>query len=110
PPGFEVRRLPLIGLAGLDLVVGTDGNVECLLRVAIVVADEHAVAAVGVLIPAFVRRRDARAALARGFERERALTALRGSAECDSDGSGDAERSEKNSHVAPISIALASKR
>ena len=73
PPGIEVRRLPLIGRAGLDAIVRAGGNVELLLRVAVEVADQDVLRAVLVEVPAFKGRRHAGSALAnRRGERQRA--------------------------------------
>ena len=66
-----MRRLSLVGVAGLDPVVRPDRDVEGFLGVAVVVADQHAEAAVLVLVPAFEGGRDARAALARRPHRQR---------------------------------------
>src|SRR3954464_2587141 len=67
PSDLEVRRLTLIRRARLDAVVRTDRDVERFLLIAVVVAEQHAEAAVLVLVPAFVGRRDARPALALRF-------------------------------------------
>jgi len=55
----EMRRLPLIGPAGIDVVVRTDGQIEFFLPVRVHVPEEHREGAVVVLPPALVRRRDA---------------------------------------------------
>src|SRR5262249_17446596 len=54
-PRHEVRGLPAIGSAGLNLVVGADGDIESLLLVSIEIANENAVRAVRILEPALVR-------------------------------------------------------
>src|SRR5205823_11155139 len=59
--GEKVRRLPHVGPAGLDPVVGADGNVEFLRGVAVVVADEERARAVLVVVPPFERAREAAA-------------------------------------------------
>src|SRR5688572_11372771 len=55
PPREEVCGLPLIGTTGLDAIVWPDWNFEKLLRIPIEVAQQKAVGAVRVLIPAFKR-------------------------------------------------------
>src|SRR5207249_5811999 len=68
-----MRRLAHIGPARLDAVVGPWRNVEFLFRIAIEVADQDALCAVLVVIPALERRRHTRAALADGLrQRQRA--------------------------------------
>ena len=54
--GLEDRRLPAIGPAGLNVVVGSDGHTQPLLEIAIQIAEPHRVGAVGVLFPALVHR------------------------------------------------------
>ena len=56
---------------------GPTGMSSASLRIPVVVADEHAEAAVGIRVPAFVGGRDAGAALARRIERQVRLRALR---------------------------------
>src|SRR5262249_22509420 len=73
---FEKCRLTLIERARLNLVVGADWNVECLLVIAGVVTNEQGEAAVGVRVPALKCRRDARATFSRGIQRQRALWSL----------------------------------
>src|SRR6185436_20428758 len=75
PAGEKMRRLPLIGpaLEPLDAVAGADRDIELLLRVPVEVADERALAAVLLVVPALEGGRDARAALAdRRGQRQRA--------------------------------------
>src|SRR5262249_40151127 len=55
----KMRRLPLIRAAGLDVVVGTYGNVELLFPVSIHVAEEKIARPIGCLFPALERRRHA---------------------------------------------------
>jgi len=54
-----VRRLPHVGAAWFDPVVGPDRNVELLLQIAVVVADEESANPVLVVVPALERARDA---------------------------------------------------
>src|SRR4030095_15020495 len=63
PAAQEVRRLPLIGPAGLDAVARPDRDVEFLFGVAIEVADERVGAAVLAVEPAFVGAGQTRPAL-----------------------------------------------
>jgi len=62
--------LTLVRAAGLDPVVGPDGNVKVLLQVSIVVADEEIGRAVGVLVPAFVSRGDVLSRIVFGLNRQ----------------------------------------
>ena len=70
-----MRWLTLIRFTGLDLVERPDRDVERFRGVAIVVADEQRIAAIGILVPPFERRCHARATLERWFQRQG--TALR---------------------------------
>src|SRR5262245_758519 len=63
PAWIEVRRLAEIGAAWLYLVVGTDRNVNGLFHVAVEIPEQERDAPVGVLVPTFVHRVDALAAL-----------------------------------------------
>jgi hypothetical protein len=63
PAAQEVRRLPLIGPAGLDAVARPDRDIEFLFGVAIEVADERIGAAVLAVEPAFVGAGQTRPAL-----------------------------------------------
>ena len=65
--GEEMRRLPEVGTARLDAVVGTDRNVDDLRLVAIEVAEQQRVGAVLQRSPAFERRVDRTAGVADGF-------------------------------------------
>ena len=58
PPGEEMRRLPHVGTAGIDVIVGPDRDVELLLLIAIVVTDQERARAVRVVVPALERARD----------------------------------------------------
>src|SRR5262245_60528744 len=72
-----MRRLPLIGTARLDAIVRPDGDVEGFFRIPVVIADEHAEAAVGIRVPALVGGRDTGAAVARRIEGQGRLWPLR---------------------------------
>ena len=61
-----------LGVARLNPIVRANRNVQCLLRVSVEVTDQEAEAAVGILIPALVRGRDAGAALPRRAHRQHA--------------------------------------
>ena len=65
-PARKCVGCPRVRTARLDAVVRADGNVELLLRVAVEVADQQALAPVRVVEPAFERARHARAAFADG--------------------------------------------
>src|SRR6185503_4618232 len=67
---LEVRRLAAVRPARLDAVVRPDRYLERLFQVAIEVADQQRVAAVGVLVPALVRGRDALAGLLERLHRQ----------------------------------------
>ena len=47
-----MRRLPQVGAAGLDPVVGTDRNIEFLLRIAIEISDEKAASSLSLALVA----------------------------------------------------------
>jgi hypothetical protein len=65
----EVRRLSEVRAAGLDVVVRPDRHVDFHLRVAIQVTDDERLGAVGIVEPAFHRRGDAGAEIARRLHR-----------------------------------------
>src|SRR5439155_14119758 len=63
PAGKEMRRLPHVGSTRLDLVVGSDGNIQFLLYISIEISDEKTAAAFLVFKPAFESAGNARAEL-----------------------------------------------
>ena len=63
PAREEVRGLPHVGAARIDVIVRPDGHVERLAVIAIQVADEKDTAPVGIGEPPFKRTGDARAEL-----------------------------------------------
>src|SRR5262249_51064616 len=73
---FEKCRLILIGGSWLNFVVGANRNVERLLGIAVVVANQQCEAAIRVRVPPLKRRRNAGAALTRRIQRQRALWSL----------------------------------
>src|SRR5258708_3699529 len=66
----KVRGLTLIGTAGLDAVIRTNGDVELFFQIPIEVADQDSEAAVGNLEPAFEGAGDALTGVVRRFERQ----------------------------------------
>src|SRR5207245_11634163 len=75
---LEMRRLPLIGRARFDPIVWPDGDVEGFFRIPVVVADEHAEAAVGIRVPPFECGCNAGTALALRIEGQIRLSTLGG--------------------------------
>ena len=69
PAGQEMRRLAEVRAARFHAVVRADRDVDGLRGVAVVVADQEAVRAVGVVEPAFVGGGDAGAEAAKRFAR-----------------------------------------
>src|SRR2546423_7974666 len=67
---LEVRRLPLVGGARGDRIVGADRDLERLFRISVEVAEGNAEGAVGILVPAFERWSDG---LASGADRRKGL-------------------------------------
>src|SRR5581483_321751 len=57
--GQKVRRLSHVWTAGIDVVVGTDRNVDFLPRIPIVVAHQERAASILVVVPALERAGDA---------------------------------------------------
>src|SRR5579864_3966161 len=66
----KVRGLALVGTAGLDAVILTNGDVECFFQISIEVADQDAESAVRILEPAFERAGDALAGVVRWLKRQ----------------------------------------
>ena len=62
-PRIEERRLSPVGVTRLEVVVGTDRDIEVLFVVAVQVPEEHVEAAVGVLLPPFEDRLEILAAV-----------------------------------------------
>src|SRR5262249_9153794 len=73
PPCEEVRRLTEIRAARIDVIAGSDWNVELLPRIAVVIAHQERAAAVLVVIPALERAGHAVAGAARRFRNRDAL-------------------------------------
>src|ERR1700722_20329931 len=55
-PNIEMRRLPLIRVTLLDLIIGTDRDIQRLLVVAIHIPENQAERPIGVSLPAFETR------------------------------------------------------
>ena len=70
PARQEMRRLPHVGAAWIDMVVRSDRNVDRSAVVAIQVTDEEIAGPVGSREPAFKCTGDARAELPEGLVRE----------------------------------------
>ena len=71
--GEEVRRLAQIGIAGFEMIGRADRDVDLTRRIAIEITNQKAVRAVGIVVPAFVGRRHARAESLRRRAREQRL-------------------------------------
>ena len=65
-----MSRLALVRPSRIDVIVGTDGNIECLFLVSIEIADKNAEGAVGVFVPTFESPCDAGAGVLEWLERE----------------------------------------
>src|SRR5262245_46045027 len=85
-----MRRLPAIGTAWFNPVVGPDGNIQDLFRVPIVVAQQQSDGPVGVLEPSLVCGGDALTGFPAWLERE--LRGAPADAEYDPTGERDSGR------------------
>ena len=102
-PRKKVSGLPLIRAAWIDVILGSDWNIERLFLVSIEIADEKTVAAVAVFIPSFKRASNAGARVAEGLERQLRLCKKR-----NTKGARDQKKQEHDLQCAasPISCAF----